>query len=123
MPDKVLDICPHIDSKAINYWVSYRHQEFKPGTHNSPLYHNTYPQPYMCYLSGVLIGLTIAKKYPDKITQVRVFHPDDKMSKGIYMFPLKKWNPKNRYTIEYVNKVEILKQELQELGISICFME
>jgi hypothetical protein len=123
MPDKVLDICPHIDPKDSTYWVSYRHNGLKSGVYNSPLYKSTYPHSYICYLSGVLIGLTIAKRYPDKITQVRVFHPDDEMAKGIYMFPLRKWKPKNEYTIGYTNTVNMLKKELQELGISVCFME
>lgn len=123
MPDKVLDICPHIDPKDNTYWVSYRHNDFKSWVYNSPTYESTYPHSYICYLSGVIIGLTIAKKYPDKITQVRVFHPDDTMAKGIYMFALRRWKPKNEYTIGYTNSVNMLKKELQDLGISVCFME
>lgn len=120
VPDKVLDICPHIEGK--DYWVSYKHPELKTGEYCSPLYKNTMPYSYLGYMAGVLVGLTIAKSYPERINQVRIFHPDDEWSKCIYMFPLKKWKPKNSYTQDYVNKIEQLKKELMALGISICFM-
>lgn len=122
IPDKVLDICPHIQRDK-TYFVSYRNNGLKAGIHNSPLYHNTLPEDFYGYYLGVLVGLTVAKNYADRITQVRVFHPDDKMTQGIYMFPLKKWKPRSPYMIDYVNKINILKSELQDLGISICWMK
>lgn len=119
--DKVLDICPHV--KNMDYWISYRNNGLKSGIYYSPLYKNDMPYSYLGYMAGVLIGLTIAKKYVGRINQVRIFHPDYEWSKGIYMFPLKKWRPKNNYTQDYTNRIQQLKKELQDLGISICFME
>lgn len=120
-PDKVLDICPHVDN--MDYWVSYRNNGLKSGVYYSPLYKNTMPYSYLGYMAGVLVGLSVAKKYAGRINQVRIFHPDDNWSRGVYMFPLKKWRPKNSYTQDYVYRIEQLKKELQVLGISICFMK
>lgn len=122
IPDKVLDICPHI-YKDKTYFVSYRNNGLKAGIHYSKLYNNDLPGDYYGYYLAVLVGLTVAKKYAGRITQVRVFHPDDKMCDGVYMFPLKKWKPRNPYMIDYVDKVNTLKSELQALGISICWMK
>lgn len=120
--DKVLDICPHI-YKNKTYFVSYRNNGLKAGIHYSQLYNNTLPRDFYGYYLAVLVGLTVAKRYAGRITQVRVFHPDDPMTEGIYKFPLKKWKAKNPYMADYTNKVETLKQELQQLGISICWMK
>ena len=101
----------------------YRNNGLKSGTYHSQMYENTMPHSYLGYLAGTLVGLNMAKKYADRINEVRVFHPDDEWAQGIYKFPLKQWKPKNNYTIDYVSKVDILKKELQDLGISICFMK
>ena len=77
----------------------------------------------MGYLLGVLVGLHTAKKYAGLITKARIFCPDDPYAKGIYMFPLKYWKPNNDYTKSYVEEINRYKDELQELGISICFMK
>lgn len=122
VPDKVLDICPHI-YKNKTYFVSYRNNGLKAGIYHSPLYANTLPKDFYGYYLAVLVGLTVAKNYAGRITQVRVFHPDDNMTQGIYMFPLKKWRARNPYMIDYMNKIETLKSELQALGISICWMK
>lgn len=120
LPNNVLDVCPHIDGKK--YYIEYRSNGLKSGTHYSQMYQNT-EASYLGYYFGTLVGLVTAKKYPNKINMVRVFVPDDEYAKGVYMFPLKKWKPKNTYMKQYTNHVEVLKHELQELGISICFME
>lgn len=118
MPDKVLDICPHI-YKNKTYFVSYRSNGLKSGLYYSPLYNNTMPDDYLGYYAGVLVGLTMAKKYSTKINMVRIYHPDDYMTKGLYMFPLKKWKPRNSYMIDYLNKVNQLKHDLELLNISV----
>jgi hypothetical protein len=120
LPDNVLDICPHVDGDK--YFISYRCNGLKSGTYYSQMYENT-EASYLGYYLGTLVGLITAKKYPNKINMVRIFVPDNEYAKGICMFPLKKWIPKNTYMKQYTNHVEVLKHELQELGISICFME
>lgn len=120
-PDKVLDICPHIKGK--HYFVAYRNNGLKRGIHYSNMYNNDKPYEYLGYMLGVLVGLHTAKKYAGNITEVRVFCPNKPYAKRVYMYPLGYWKSNNAYIQSYVDEVNKYKTELQELGISICFMK
>lgn len=123
MPDKVLHICPHIEN--MQYWVSYKNKALatERGEYLSNVYTHSMPHSYLGYYAAVLLGLSVAKKYADRIDEVRVFYPEeDYYSYGVCMFPLKKWRPKNPYTRDYMNKIDVLRRELSELGISIRFV-
>ncbi len=119
--DKILHICPCIDD--MQYWVSFKNQDLANGVYHTKLYQNPFPYSYQGYFAGVILGLNIAKRYSDKINQVCIHHTNDEWARGVYMFPLKKWTPKNNCTREYVKNIEQLKKQLQVLGVSICFME
>lgn len=119
LPEKVLDIKPCVFEGT--YYTSYRSKLFETGHYRGKLYDNNAPKDLHGYYQAVLSGLVVAKKYPDKINKVRVFCPPE--AKAVYMLPLRKWKPLDAYALEYVNKINMLKKELSNLGISIVFME
>lgn len=122
-PDKVLRICPHITTNNgdKSYYVSFKHNDF-PCEYLTKQYTYSY-NDVNAYLKATVFGLTVAKKYVDRISKIEVYHPDNEYSKGVYMFATGNWRAKRSMSKIYVNTIHMLKREFQEYGISICFME
>jgi hypothetical protein len=120
LPNKVLDICPGISKNT--YWVDYKHQAFDTGKIRSGVYSHNMPHVYLGYYAAVLLGLTIAKKYPEQIHEVRISIPHDYYSYGVGKFVTGDWTPNSAYIEDYVRRFNILKKELQELNMTIRFI-
>lgn len=122
-PDKVLDITPHLDING--YYIIYKNPVF--GECRSKTYiPRRYPKSYYIYMEGVLCGLSISRRYADKINLIRIHWPEEETSPGvhfIYKIPLGHIPPWNSLTQDYLDKVNVLKKELQDKNVSICFMK
>jgi hypothetical protein len=80
------------------------------------------PHVYLGYYAAVLLGLTIAKKYPEQVHEVRISIPHDYYSYGVGKFVTGDWTPNSVYIEDYVRRFNILKKELQELNMTIRFI-
>lgn len=122
-PDKVLDVTPHLDSNG--YYIVYKSPVF--GECRSKTYiPRRYPKSYYIYMEGVLCGLSISRRYADKINLIRIHWPEEETSPGVhflYKIPLGHIPPWDNLTKDYLNKVNVLKKELQDKNVSICFMK
>lgn len=117
--DKVLHITPHIHK--MQYWVAFENRDFHVGIYNTKMYDNTMSYDYLGYMAATLLGLNIAKRYCDRINMVEIHVPNDQLAQGVSAFPTKKWVAKKTYTKQYVEQFDMLKKQLQCVGISICF--
>lgn len=125
-PDMILDIYPYIQNNTNKYCVGCRHDKLGNTRNNltcSRVYTHSMPYDYLGYYKATLLGLVIAKKYPELIQEVRVNIDNDYYFQGVGKFITGEWtNPDNVYIQDYIRNFDILRKELQDMGISIRFV-